>query len=128
MSKVSLIPNSNLLSDNKWRIGNKVWEVPRLIRLTKEQKLKPFKLYLNNIDLDVERWNNTNNIFGYATHMKRVLNTELKYPIILDYSGCIIDGWHRIVKALIEGKEYINAVRFKEYIEPDYIEEDDKNS
>ncbi len=35
--------------------------------------------------------------------MKRVLNTDLNYPIILNEEGFIMDGWHRVTKALLEG-------------------------
>ena len=51
--------------------------------------------------------------------MKRVLNTDLNYPIILNEEGFIMDGWHRVTKALLEGRETIKAVRFEKTPPPD---------
>jgi len=31
----------------------------------------------------------------------------------LDPDGFIMDGWHRVVKALVEGRQTIKAVRFE---------------
>jgi ParB-like chromosome segregation protein Spo0J len=45
-------------------------------------------------------------------HMHAVKNADLKYPIILDEDGEIMDGRHRIMKALYLGVESIKAVRF----------------
>jgi hypothetical protein len=45
-------------------------------------------------------------------HIKAVENADLKCPIILDEDGEIMDGRHRIMKALWKGKKTIKAVRF----------------
>ena len=47
-------------------------------------------------------------------HIKSVLAADLSYPIILDEDGEIMDGRHRVMKALIDGEESIRAVRFSE--------------
>ena len=56
-------------------------------------------------------------------HMKSVNNADLKYPIILDEDGEIMDGRHRIMKALLKGKKTIKAVRFKENPPPCKVED-----
>lgn len=45
-------------------------------------------------------------------HMQAVNDADLKFPIILDEDGELMDGRHRIMKALITGKKTIKAVRF----------------
>jgi len=55
-------------------------------------------------------------------HMRAVSNADLNYPIILDEDGEILDGRHRIMKALFLGKETIKAVRFEENPRPCSIE------
>jgi hypothetical protein len=62
---------------------------------------------------------------NFAMHMKAVMDADLKYPIILDDEGFVMDGRHRIAKALFEGKTYIKFVRFEETPEPDYYDKDD---
>ncbi len=57
-------------------------------------------------------------------HIKSVLEADLERPIILDDDGYIMDGRHRIAKALLEGAETIKFVRFKETPSPDYYEKE----
>ena len=59
-------------------------------------------------------------------HMKAVLNADLSFPIILDEDGEIMDGRHRIMKAILEGKRNIKAVRFNENPEPCSVNKEDK--
>ena len=51
-------------------------------------------------------------------HMKSVNSANLKYPIILDEDGEVMDGRHRIMKAMLENKKTIKAVRFNENPSP----------
>lgn len=54
---------------------------------------------------------------------KRVRECSLEYPIILDDVGQIADGYHRLCKAILEGRETIKAIRLLEMPAPDRIEE-----
>lgn len=45
---------------------------------------------------------------------------DLSHPIILGRDGRVMDGMHRIAKALLEGRATIDAVRFDAHPEPDY--------
>ena len=53
----------------------------------------------------------------------RLNNADLNCPIILDEDGEIMDGRHRIVKAIITHEKTIKAVRFDENPEPCKIDE-----
>jgi len=44
----------------------------------------------------------------------------MAYPIILAPDGRVMDGMHRVVRALLEGLPTIAAVRFDVHPEPDY--------
>jgi hypothetical protein len=48
----------------------------------------------------------------FVMHMQAVLIADLEAPIILDEDGELMDGRHRIMRALHEGKTTIKAVRF----------------
>ncbi len=56
-----------------------------------------------------------------ADHMHLVQTADLAYPIIICPDGRIMDGMHRVVKALLEGRCFIHAYRLPELPEPDYI-------
>jgi hypothetical protein len=84
------------------------WSVARLIDAAKD--LEPFDIPLAGIDLDSEIWKGCN-IYALAYHVKRVNDADLSKPIILDWNGVIADGRHRLIKALVQGKRTIKAVR-----------------
>ena len=59
-----------------------------------------------------------------AYHAKRVVEADLQHPVILGPCGGIIDGFHRVVKALVFGQKFVYAVRLEEMPEPDEIREE----
>lgn len=52
--------------------------------------------------------------------MRFVEVVDMEHPIILGHDGRLMDGMHRIARALLEGTEEITAVQFAGPIEPDY--------
>lgn len=53
--------------------------------------------------------------------MRLVDATDLAYPIILSPDGRVMDGMHRVAKALLQNQRRIMAVRLPSMPEPDYI-------
>lgn len=56
-------------------------------------------------------------------HMNAVNNADLETPIILDEDGELMDGRHRIMKAMLLGNKTIKAVRFDENPTPCQVKE-----
>ncbi len=54
-------------------------------------------------------------------HMQLVEAADLQYPIILCPQGRVMDGMHRVAKALLLGKNEIAAVRLPELPSPDHV-------
>ena len=67
---------------------------------------------LNHLDLSKQY--DKLNLREMVMHMKAVNDANLNFPIIMDEDGEIMDGRHRIMKALLTGEETIKAVRFDE--------------
>jgi hypothetical protein len=104
------------------------WDVDRLVRLTSHLPRK--KVSLRDIrELD-EEW------FGLhaaaaegerptwramVEHIKLIEQADLSFPIILSASGAVMDGMHRSAKALLQGREQIDAVQFDQDPEPDHV-------
>ena len=111
------------LSTNRYCRGKNTWNVSTLIDYVKDNKLKPFEIPLAVIplwDLNFDVYNMDDFIF----QVNRTLNANYtKYPIILDDFGQVADGWHRICKAILDGKKTIKAYRITEMPKPDIIEE-----
>jgi hypothetical protein len=54
-------------------------------------------------------------------HMKLIDEADLSFPIILSSDGAVMDGRHRVAKAVREGHKEIAAVQFDYDPEPDHV-------
>jgi hypothetical protein len=54
-------------------------------------------------------------------HMRLIQEADLRYPILLSSDGRVMDGMHRVAKAVLEQREEIDAIRFEHDPEPDYV-------
>ncbi len=98
------------------------WDVDRLVRLTSHLPQK--KVSLKEIrELDEEWFGEDQQPTWRAMveHIKLIDEADLSFPIILSASGAVMDGMHRSVKALLEGREWIDAVQFAQDPEPDHV-------
>ena len=107
------------VADNTYSSDGKVWTVTNLIARAKD--LEPFDLSLAAIYSGTEVWTPVGSAYGIAHHVRRALDVNTEYPIILCQQGFIMDGWHRVLRALIDGKTTIKAVRFVETPPYDYL-------
>jgi hypothetical protein len=99
----------------------RVWKITSLIHHTKEQNLEVFDLPLCTINLATTVWEfNDLKVINFARHWKRASEVDLDNPVILDDEGFIMDGWHRVAKALFLGLPTIKAVRFDRTPDCDY--------
>jgi hypothetical protein len=106
--------------ENTYTSGGKVWTVTNLVARAKG--FEPFDLPLAAIYAGVDVWTPTGSAYGMAFHMRRALDVDTSYPIILCEEGFIMDGWHRVLRALIDGKATIKAVRFAKTPPHDYLQ------
>lgn len=113
------------VSENAYVTSKKKWKAETLIKACKDNKLESFDLPLAGINIGIMPWN-LNCIDGFVYHMKRVIAADDDYPVILDDLGFICDGWHRVVKALVNGLRTIKAYRIQVMPDPDEIIGDDK--
>jgi ParB-like chromosome segregation protein Spo0J len=44
--------------------------------------------------------------------MERVIDADLSYPILIHPTGWLMDGYHRVARALMEGRKTLPAVQF----------------
>lgn len=117
--KVKLDPCT--LARNRWKDGNRCWSIASLIEAAKG--LEPFDLPLCCIYIAAEVFQPVTTAKDLAEHVMRVNAVDMSHPVILDAEGFIMDGWHRVVRALAEGRDTIKAVRFEVTPEPNYLED-----
>ena len=101
------------------QLGRHHWSIPRLFELSKD--LPVMNIPLNHLNIYYKYEDVT--LRNMVMHMKAVNEANLDYPIILDEDGDIMDGRHRLMKALLTGAKTIKAVRFEKNPEPCRIDD-----
>jgi len=94
------------------------WDVDRLIELTRGLPIT--QVPLDSIwQLDTQHWGTDLTPRDVAEHARLVRDADLSHPIILSADGRVMDGMHRVVRALVEGRDTIAVVQFEVQPEPD---------
>lgn len=101
-------------NDQMCWLGDNGWSVPRLFELSK--KLPVIEIPLDHLCLSSTYEKLT--LRDLVMHMQAVNDANLSLPIIMSEDGDIMDGRHRVMKALLLNEETIKAVRFEENPEP----------
>ena len=100
-----------------------IWQTKRLWKLA--DHLVPFDLDVSSVkELDQDCWFGKDvspTLRKVAYHCRKINNASFDFPIILNADGSLMDGGHRLCRALLEGKKTLKAVRFDETPEPDEI-------
>ena len=103
--------------------GLDAWDVDRLIELSRALPVRD--VALDSIDeIDSVYWFGDQvdrpTVRRVVDHLRLIEDVDFSHPIILGVDGRVMDGMHRIAKALLEGRSTISAVRFATHPDPDY--------
>ena len=104
--------------------GLLAWDVDRLVELSRELPIR--RVALSSIrEIDEVYWfgdeDDHPTCRNLVLHMRLIDECDLSYPIILCADGRLMDGMHRVAKALLEGRVEIEARQFERNPEPDHI-------
>ncbi|HVX93247.1 MAG TPA: hypothetical protein VHA74_04010 [Candidatus Dojkabacteria bacterium] len=131
---MSVIKNRRYSSD-----GKTFYDVNQLIELSKGFPILKVPLKDLEHNLRDECWGDDNcgvskemrtplNVYKnrdkgefFKKHYDRAMELNLETPILIDKNNNIIDGNHRLLKAFIQNKEFIPAIRFNELPESTII-------
>lgn len=95
-------------------IGRHQWSLPRLLELARDLPVMEIPIDHLNVYQIYEKLT----LRDMVMHMNAAIGADLNYPIILDEDGEILDGRHRIMKAMLNEIPVIKAVRFEENPSP----------
>lgn len=100
-----------------------VWDVRRLWRLSNGISARRVPIRSLSFNLAGSCWFTENPpLMDLVKHFRRVMSADLRYPIILSPDNYVMDGLHRLTKAIIRKHTHIWAVKFKELPDPDCTE------
>jgi hypothetical protein len=108
------------VSDNTCSWRGYTWDAGTLFAAARD--LEPYDLQLSALDLD-RRFVDASTLSLFLYQMKRVRDADLNYPIIQAPDGWIMDGLHRVAKAILEGHTTIKAVKLPVLPKPDRVDE-----
>lgn len=100
--------------DQMCSLGVNSWSVPRLFELSKSFKV--MDVPLDHLNVYYTYSNLT--LRDMVMHMNAVNSADLTKPIILDENGELMDGRHRLMKAMMLKKKTVKVVRFKKNPSP----------
>jgi len=104
--------------------GLRSWNILRLVELSRGLVRVPVPLSAIR-ELDEPYWSSGREhpltCREIADHAHLISECDLDFPIILSSESRVMDGMHRVCKALNLGLETVQAVRFTQDPKPDYI-------
>ena len=102
-----------------------IWFTERLWALARE--LPEFDIEVERFqELDQDCWfgrGRAPTIREVAAHCKRINQVDTGFPVVIIENGRLMDGGHRLARALLEGTKTIKAVQFAQMPVPDAIED-----
>lgn len=104
--------------------GLRAWDVQRLLDRAKD--LEPTAVDLASIaEIDESYWYAADDppptCRDVVEHSRLVVAADLSFPILLSPDGRLMDGMHRVAKAMLEGRSQIMAVRLPALPQPDHV-------
>lgn len=95
----------------------KIWDVPTLWEQARD--LPVVSVSIEDLqELDRVSWYGKDEHSGrltvrqFVAHARRIDEADLDQPILLSAEGKMLDGFHRLAKALKEGRTHLPAKRF----------------
>jgi len=95
----------NCYIDDKGRI----WKDKTLIKEAEKNKENYKMIDVDQYLASTVKWK-VDTLFDMRNHVRRVQQCDLSIPIIIDETGRLIDGYHRVVKASVLGITQLAAV------------------
>ncbi|MFZ0667364.1 MAG: hypothetical protein WAM97_16540 [Acidimicrobiales bacterium] len=102
--------------------GFDAWDVDRLIEMTRDLPVSDVEVSTIE-EIDSVYWFDEApqpTVRAIVNHIRLVNEADTSFPVILSVEGRVMDGMHRIAKAMLEGHATIRAVMFTKSVEPDY--------
>jgi len=102
--------------------GLLAWDVDRLVTLSRDLPRRRVALTeIRELDEPCFGDDEPSTWRSMIAHIQLIEEADLAYPIILSADGSVMDGMHRVAKAVLKGRDAIEAVQFDADPEADYL-------
>jgi hypothetical protein len=101
------------------------WDVDTLI--VRSAELPVEQVAVASIpELDTNYWSDgtgtSRTVRQIVEHARLILAVDVGHPVIISSEGRVMDGMHRIARAVLEGRTHVPGRRFAEWVPPDYTD------
>jgi hypothetical protein len=106
------------------RSGLDAWDVDRLVALVADQPVEEVPL-AEIRELDESYWFDhgySPTVRSVVDHARLIAEVDVRCPIVIDPDGRVMDGMHRVARALLDGRETLAARRLAILPEPDFTD------
>jgi hypothetical protein len=104
------------------KAGRLIWDVRKLIKLAHDLPIKKVPL-VQIAEIDENWWyqdGEVPSVRSFVHHTQLMEAADLSYPVLLCAEGRLMDGMHRVAKALMQAKPRIQARQFPKTPPPDF--------
>jgi hypothetical protein len=102
--------------------GLDAWDVDRLVELASALPVEEVEL-VDLFEIDGDYWFGDGEhptVRKIVEHFRLMAEVDPSYPILIGPDNRVMDGMHRVARALLHGQRAIRAVRFLDLPEPDF--------
>ncbi len=102
--------------------GLDAWDVDRLVEISASLVVEEIPLAAIS-EIDSVYWFDESErptVRKIVEHVRLIQEVDPSYPVILGPDGRVMDGMHRIARALLQGEATIRAVRLNSLPDPDF--------
>ena len=102
--------------------GLDAWDVDRLVALAAAEPVEDVPL-TDIAEIDLDYWFDHGyqpTVRNIVEHCRLIQQVDLGFPIVLDPGGRVMDGMHRVARALLDGRTTIRATRLRTLPDPDF--------
>lgn len=105
--------------------GRGIWYIDRFWKMAESLPVEDLPIaevrVLDEVCWFSERWGKLPTCRAVIEHCKRIIDADMSYPVIVGPNGDILDGVHRIAKAMLAGETSVRAVRIRALPAPDEV-------
>lgn len=110
-------------------IGERAWHIETVWDAAKGLPVEQVQIdAIGEIDEDCWFLFTTPTVREVVEHARRMSEADLAIPVILASDGRVLDGMHRIAKALLDRQVSVPAQRLPSDPEPDWLRTDETTS
>lgn len=117
LPKIVLIDPRKKQLDGQYSDGKRAWSAARLAKLYEDEPV--YEVPVRTFPLYDWHWEEKLTLFDFLVHCKRINAADLSKPILIGPDGAIVDGVHRLCKAILAEEETVKVIYIPDMPTPD---------